>query len=173
MAMAFLFTAGTASATNNKAFVNWTAAAFDGWVNFTTTGLINPVDGTVLLTGVESGRIAGFEVTGLGPVDIPMADNLVLTNGLPGYPNVRVDLYGIDVTTSGGDFFIYATGGTPGPQGMTIYNIWQPSTGQIAVTSDLQAGIPEPTAWAMMLVGIGGIGGALRRRRGNNYQLQH
>jgi hypothetical protein len=30
------------------------------------------------------------------------------------------------------------------------------------------AAVPEPTSWALMLVGVGGVGGALRRRRVTN-----
>jgi hypothetical protein len=32
-------------------------------------------------------------------------------------------------------------------------------------------GVPEPTTWAMMLVGFGAIGGALRRRRRPNFRV--
>ena len=30
---------------------------------------------------------------------------------------------------------------------------------------EVAAGVPEPATWAMMLVGFGGLGGLLRRRR--------
>jgi hypothetical protein len=35
----------------------------------------------------------------------------------------------------------------------------QPTTGLAA------GGVPEPTTWALFVVGLGGIGAALRRRR--------
>jgi hypothetical protein len=34
-----------------------------------------------------------------------------------------------------------------------------------ATTADARGGVPEPASWAMMLVGFGGLGAVLRRRR--------
>ena len=31
--------------------------------------------------------------------------------------------------------------------------------------SDLTAGVPEPATWALMILGFGGVGALLRRRR--------
>ena len=39
------------------------------------------------------------------------------------------------------------------------------SFGLDAVSLDIVQGVPEPTTWAMMLLGFGGIGMAVRRRR--------
>jgi len=38
-------------------------------------------------------------------------------------------------------------------------------TGNIGATLDSGGGVPEPATWAMMLVGFGGMGAILRRRR--------
>ncbi len=41
--------------------------------------------------------------------------------------------------------------------------------GQVALLTDappLNGGVPEPATWAMMILGLGGAGAMLRRRRG-------
>ena len=38
------------------------------------------------------------------------------------------------------------------------------TTISVQVGSDIEAVIPEPATWAMMLIGVGGIGGVMRRR---------
>ena len=39
-------------------------------------------------------------------------------------------------------------------------------TGQVSLNSDtLNGGVPEPASWALMLLGFGGLGAALRQRR--------
>jgi hypothetical protein len=37
----------------------------------------------------------------------------------------------------------------------------------LAGTADVGGGVPEPASWGLMLVGFGGLGAALRRRRGS------
>ena len=36
---------------------------------------------------------------------------------------------------------------------------------KLTFADQLQAGVPEPETWTMMILGFGGIGAALRRRR--------
>lgn len=38
----------------------------------------------------------------------------------------------------------------------------------ISARSDIESGVPEPATWAMMLIGFGGIGMAMRRRRASD-----
>ena len=40
-----------------------------------------------------------------------------------------------------------------------------PAGYQLYFSSGIENGVPEPAAWAMMLVGIGAVGGLVRRRR--------
>ena len=69
----------------------------------------------------------------------------------------------------------YSSVNGPGPQGSIPYfSFFSPdiTSIEISTTNDSQgiglgsdnAGIPEPSAWALMLAGFGGLGAALRRR---------
>lgn len=53
---------------------------------------------------------------------------------------------------------------------VTVSNGQGVSNAQIFATST-QSGVPEPATWAMMLVGLGGVGMAMRRRRKQNGAL--
>lgn len=44
-------------------------------------------------------------------------------------------------------------------------NSWGPTGIRVEMTGTASAGVPEPATWAMMLVGFGGLGALLRRRR--------
>ena len=50
----------------------------------------------------------------------------------------------------------------------TLNNV--PNVGTISVTELIQQGtgfaVPEPASWALMILGFGGVGAALRRRQG-------
>jgi len=43
--------------------------------------------------------------------------------------------------------------------------------GELYRTGGLDAGVPEPTAWALMIMGFGGVGAMVRRRRGSGVRL--
>jgi hypothetical protein len=58
------------------------------------------------------------------------------------------------------EFPIYTAGTAPG-----TYTVDFTATGAGTIGYTLTtAGVPEPAAWAMMLVGVGGVGAAMRRR---------
>ena len=63
--------------------------------------------------------------------------------------------------SGGGDFGEYSLdgGNISGPPGHTFFT----ETGSLTV-KDLSA-VPEPTTWGLMLLGLGGVGSVLRRRR--------
>jgi hypothetical protein len=92
---------------------------------------------------------------------------LDFTKELIGQPLTNGRLYG-DRTGVGGDFNLFAVTQTA-PTG-TLY--FQLTTGgatgdNLAVTSIAPvavAAVPEPASWAMMIFGMGAVGGALRRR---------
>jgi hypothetical protein len=71
---------------------------------------------------------------------------------------------GVQVTfTNPTQTFTYGNGQT---FTLTVNNVAVSGTGALApITGYIQAGVPEPATWAMMLLGFGGIGMAMRRRR--------
>jgi hypothetical protein len=91
-----------------------------------------------------------------------------------------VDAFNKLVASAGGQVLIgLHWGNVPGPQGnVSAFYLWDNvATGAIRLTdtqgysnavlyrSTAVAAVPEPGTWALMLVGFGAVGGAMRRRR--------
>ena len=60
------------------------------------------------------------------------------------------------------DFFNNAAGGNPSGSGFARFGTY---VGIIGINQGLGGGIPEPATWAMMIIGFGFAGSAVRRRR--------
>ena len=100
--------------------------------------------GTVV-SGPAFGQFASFAT--LTPVDSSNGDNFI---------NLRV--------TSGGQNyygFAYTTNDM-----LNSYGFETTAETAITATTDIPAAVPEPATWAMMLVGFGAVGFAMRRRKG-------
>jgi hypothetical protein len=59
---------------------------------------------------------------------------------------------------------------------LPTYNVWRASSMSMTYTDargggGVGPGVPEPATWAMMLIGFGGLGAQLRRRRANRLSL--
>jgi hypothetical protein len=82
---------------------------------------------------------------------------------LPGQ-NPLLDGAGLLFAISGAEINIYSNG--PGPGSYTLErNSGAISNGDFAL-SQIAGTVPEPATWGLMLVGFGGLGAMLRRRRG-------
>lgn len=124
-------------------------AALTG-ANFTVTNLLTGDDASYLLTGPlgslqSNGAFQGSQRLSFG-----------FLNGSFGAANdINFD------ASQNNTFRIDLSGG-----GQTVSAFAQIGTGAVA------AAVPEPGTWAMMLVGFGGMGVALRRRRRTHGQMQ-
>jgi hypothetical protein len=58
--------------------------------------------------------------------------------------------------------FVNFLGGGLASGATTYFSLEEPASADLIVTP---GGVPEPAAWAMMLLGFGGIGIAIRRSR--------
>lgn len=54
--------------------------------------------------------------------------------------------------------------GRAGVSGLTLNNV-QGFSNSVLYSTGLASAVPEPTTWALMIVGVGAVGGALRSRR--------
>jgi hypothetical protein len=135
----------------------------------------NPSDpqfGAYNITSI-SGTAEGQTITGLSLYDAP--SNVVYP---PSPPNVGVDTLGVSFTVADGTAFqIYEDFGnyTPGPPYgcQAVYCLLGPGDPVTGGAGDpftaldsftVTVGVPEPSTWAMMLLGFAGLGFAGYRR---------
>lgn len=98
---------------------------------------ITAASGTIFLAGKELGTV---DKGGLAK----LADAVTAANGASGY--YQSDLSGV------GSWKVFIKFGSPTGVGSGTYDL-----GTLPP-------VPEPATWALMLVGVAGVGGALRRR---------
>jgi hypothetical protein len=131
------YVAGSVLSTN----ANWTASV--------SNSLPSGLSGQFGVT--DNAAIPDLVFTYVGPT--------FQTSGGP-YPN-QVDYAGLSAVSTYGDsvfgyFSAVAIKNTGPTQGSIDYN-----TGSVGVPS----GVPEPASWAMLILGLAGVGGVLRRER--------
>lgn len=168
---------GTGSGSlNGTAFSN---SAF----TFTLTGDTATLQNQGLTTQIDPLSTATATIDGFGPVTFSTATRLGQNNSTIFFGNsAALDLFDfllgspVDLASSfgpvtGTDIFalnqfvnVLTTGGN--------LSFTQSSSVQFSgVTGSDVSGVPEPSAWAMMLLGFGGIGLAMRRRNSAIPQL--
>jgi hypothetical protein len=159
LALLSAYPVGAAEVMFNFSGTGFFGGTLDGTGILTTSDMssINPLNGfeAQTITGI-TGTFNGSEITGLAGVF--GANNLFYSTG-PFF----VDGNGLGFTTAGISANLFVTNGTSyrvNTQGAGLL------TGLVtASATPLAAAVPEPATWAMMLLGFGGMGVALRRRR--------
>lgn len=130
----------------------------------TATGTLTVQDpialnGGSLITAI-TGNFNGQAITGLLPINsFGSNDNLLFVA-----QNPLLDFNGFSFTGSFGNRNVYYQN--------AYHNFGDPFDNLTFSITAVTAGVPEPATWAMMLIGFGAIGVALRRRRRTSALLQ-
>ncbi|WP_394760657.1 PEPxxWA-CTERM sorting domain-containing protein [Phenylobacterium sp.] len=138
-------------------------------VSATLAGPINTGNPGNYVLGVNTGSGAIHPFTGVGQPDVRFNQAFVLQK------TGAVNNAAVIATLSGSGFSLLiqlatlpatVAGFQPGDYG---FNIWSRGPGNqlvdFAPENRMLAAVPEPATWAMMIMGFGLAGGALRRRR--------
>jgi hypothetical protein len=134
----------------------------DGTINQITFSIVN-----------GSANLVTFNLVPLGPqspgtdatsVIVTLAGGGTVT--IPGLDGNGNNFFGIRAT--GGDSITSLSFGGFSPDGSGIQALNQVRLNLVPTQT---APVPEPGTWAMMLIGFGGMGVAMRRRRRNGAQL--
>ena len=146
---------------------------YPDYASFTPTGGFGSFDAGPITSAILTLRLASFSP--LNPVDGP---NMIYLNGLlvdPSFINSFTANTGFDdlVETRSialdSSFFAALSTGNVSLNGTRLsegsgYGSFQVDFLRLDVTNGVTAPVPEPSAWALMLIGFGLIGGAMRAR---------
>lgn len=145
--------------------------SFSG-VDVSGSGVFSTVDGSgaSAVTGV-TGTVTDTDVSASPFTITTLSGYAAADNILYPFSGPPVDMGGISFSTAGGPDFNIGLGGSNLPFGL-ILNVssFNPGgnavefPGSVPIEISITA-VPEPATWAMMLVGLGGLGMALRSRR--------
>ena len=113
----------------------------------------------VIATGIFGPGTGSFRYTAISPNDPRAflangAQNVTVASGFQAGVNTLLFI----VNDTGNGIFGDLVGGSNGTAGPTSYQF------NGTITYDLSGGVPEPATWALLILGFGAVGGAMRRR---------
>src|SRR3982074_2673797 len=134
------------------------------------SGVLTTTDnggGNYTITGI-TGALNGNAITLLAPGGYQSNDNKLFVPAAPGF----LDFAGFSYVSNAVDYNVYfsASGsfcGSPGCYGSST----NPDGPDTTITFSVTA-VPEPSTWAMMILGFAGIGFMAYRRRNNTAMLR-
>ena len=106
-------------------------------------------------------QLAAMEVIHLLVLLLLQKEVLAVLLGSP-HPTGQIGVSGSFTSPLGGGF-VYENSGGADPLDANSWSLYY--GGNMQYTADFGAGVPEPATWAMMMVGVFGLGASLRRRR--------
>lgn len=120
----------------------------------------------ITITGFGALQPKGLEFTGLLLTDFVVVSGGANTTG----PDLRLDYVGAGPLAPGellGTMILTDPDANPSTEphsGLTYTETFSTGSGVVTESGKIFA-VPEPATWALMLIGFGGLGAALRRRR--------
>ncbi len=136
--------------TAQDAIMRFTAATAG---QYTLNGNFIRLDSTLTPNGGQDGILASiFRVSG-------SAYSSLYSNTLVGAQNSSIAFAGLSTTLAAGDHLEFVV------NRRSAFNTDGTGLQATITTNAIQSAVPEPATWAMMLLGFGVIGSALRRRR--------
>jgi len=142
--------------------VNFAGSFFDVFVELQ----VDPSSNVTLINGTVSGAFLGSPATVSGLEPLNTQPQWIYDNQFNGSGNPYVSNPGILFLAGGFDYNLYSVASGPSflyylstfnPNG-TLYNPGDPGTLQVTA-------VPEPSTWAMMILGFAGVGFMAYRRR--------
>ena len=148
MPFSFSYLGSTFTFSNGGSFPDFLAVSTAGSAAVRTVFGTPSTDFTNRGTVVYDQNILG------GYGSFPTATTIPVSNGN--------NFLGLRVTSAGQSFygFLYSTN-----TGINSYGFESAANTAIRATTDISAAVPEPGSWALMIVGFGGIGFSMRRRK--------
>lgn len=114
-----------------------------------------------------------YEVGGCTPGDYD-TDTFQAAHGYFNLYNIATDAFSMSSVNDGDNIFLQFASDLVGPTGTTIQIVPTAQGGSfkldgygdfIGITQGQAVALPEPATWGLMLLGFGGLGAVLRRRR--------
>lgn len=169
---------GTSAGCFGAACAPTVGASVNGGLTFTGSSFNQTTDNTGFLAlGGTSDGLGTFTLTGApdtytGDIFRLLVTFTAPTGASPGNSMFETLLQGTVTGMNAGGVFVnfdnatrtFASSAGPFTFALNDVSISSNSSTQI-VSGQIQAAVPEPGTWAMMLIGFGGMGVALRRRR--------
>lgn len=156
----------------------------EGALDFVVSGVVGPANTGVTFTGAENLVVQGQSIEAaagsfnflLFTLTDPLTAFTTAEFNLDSLADGAVSIFAYDQFGAefGGGFTVDSAGANffnvSATNGQTISSIVVMSAAALDSVGQIRLGgivgvIPEPASWAMMIVGFGGVGGALRARR--------